>query len=97
VSAVSVTSWQGSGAGYGPSAHSRPCRRIGSDDAKGRYRTATRTNTGSAETTGPTHKVEAGSTLGPWPNNGHQRIAALLRFGMKPRGSVRAARAEAGR
>ena len=71
-----VTFWRAGGRGGGTAVLPRPCRRIRSDDAKGRYRPAARTVRTEAATQGMTREVVAGSTLGRWPNHALQRIAA---------------------
>jgi hypothetical protein len=66
-------------------------------NARGRYRTGVRTVISQPETTGTTRKVCAGSAVGRWPNTALQRIAARVRFLLRPKEYVWAARAEGGR
>lgn len=93
VSAMPVTSWPVRAAGDGSAALCRSCRRMRPDEATGWLRTGARTDRSNTEATGIKRKVMAGNTLGRWPNEALQRIAALLRFRMNPKGHGGAARA----
>ena len=79
ISAMPVTSWPVSAAGYSSLALYRPCHRKRTGEARGRYRTGVRTVRSKTETAGMTCEVGAGSTLGRWPNEALQRIAARWR------------------
>ncbi len=91
---ASVRSWFASAVGCGPSALARCCHRRRWDEVKGQSRTATRRDSNQAEPTGAKREVAAGSTIGRWPNEALQRIAARWRFCLKPNEYGWTARAE---
>jgi len=86
MSAMPVVSWPASAAGGFASALARCCPRRRWDAANGQSRTATRTGTNAAETTGNQREVGVGSAVGRWPNPALQRIAARWRFCLKLNG-----------